>query len=98
MTHGMERQPGIVGNVASGTPAFEKGTRAGDIIYQIGSSPNPTFDELRAAVLVSRAGEQLIYKFGRWGEPPIETMIEPHAHRSGGPPGRWSATASPSWS
>jgi regulator of sigma E protease len=77
MTHGMERQPGVVGDVGSGSAAWEKRTRAGDVIYQIGDEANPTFDIVRAEVLVSRAGEKLVYKFGRWGEPPIETTIEP---------------------
>jgi len=65
MTRGDERQPGVVGKIDTGGPAFVQGVREGDEIYQIGSKgPNPAFEVLKKVVTNSKKGEALDFVFG----------------------------------
>src|SRR5262245_13181527 len=45
--HGVEEQPGTIGVVDAGSPAWMKPMKSGDVIYVIGDIANPTFDQVR---------------------------------------------------
>src|SRR5262245_13034847 len=53
MTHGEDRNPGVVGSVGPGGPAWKKGLRPGAYIRQIGDRQNPYYDELQRVVMRS---------------------------------------------
>jgi regulator of sigma E protease len=55
MTHGEDRNVGVVGSVAPGGPAWKKGLRPGAFIHQIGNRTEPYYDELQREVM--RAGK-----------------------------------------
>jgi regulator of sigma E protease len=56
MTHGVEEEPGIVGAVNVGSPAWQKGVPSGAVIDQIGDTKNPKFSDIRPIVMRSAAG------------------------------------------
>jgi len=56
---GKDRQAPVVLAVDPGAPAYIDGVSTGDLILQIGSVKNPTFDDLRRTVMASHSGEEL---------------------------------------
>ncbi len=56
MTHGEDRNPGVVGSVGPGGPAWKKGLRPGAFIREIGDRQNPYYDELQRVVM--RSGKE----------------------------------------
>jgi regulator of sigma E protease len=78
MTRGMERPPAVVGRVDTGSAAYRTGIQSGMEIYQIGPDTGKLyFDDLTQRVVLSKAGDKLMIKFGLPGQPPITTEIEP---------------------
>ncbi len=55
MTRGIEHDPGVIGTVAPGGPAWKTGLRPGDQIRVIGSRVDPVYKELQREVM--RAGK-----------------------------------------
>jgi regulator of sigma E protease len=76
-THGVERPPGVIDLVDSGSPAWHNGARSGAVIDQIGDVKNPYFDDLKFSVMLSSAGEYLPFVFHQPGQPPTSTKILP---------------------
>jgi regulator of sigma E protease len=60
---GVESVTGEVGAVEPGSPAWTKGVRSDMTILQVGSIKNPSFDNLRMRVSVSRQGSAIPFVF-----------------------------------
>jgi len=75
---GVKYQPAVVGGVAPGMPAWEAGLRQGDKITRIGSREDPklSFTDVRLAVALSRADEQIEIMGLRNGKP-FTTWVKP---------------------
>ena len=77
MAHGVERSPGVIGMVDSGSPTWKTGAPSGAKIDRIGNAIDPYFDQLMPEVALSSKGDQLDFVFNAPGQPPIKTTIEP---------------------
>jgi regulator of sigma E protease len=75
--HGIERLPGVIGTVQSGSPAFEGGVHSGSQIVRIGSVERPFFDDLRYEVVLSAENEKLPFEVARPGEEVRRLQIVP---------------------
>ncbi len=74
---GVESPVGVVASVEPGSPAWQKGVRSGSTIEQVGHVHNPSFDNLKQTVAISRKGAAIPFKFvSRSGER-LEVGIEP---------------------
>jgi regulator of sigma E protease len=61
--HGEPRQPGVVARVEPGSPAWRAGVRSGSDITRIGNVRDPWWEDLKAAVAFSSAGEKIPFTF-----------------------------------
>jgi regulator of sigma E protease len=77
LSHGVERPPGVIGLVDSGSRAWQSGARSGAIIDEIGSVRSPYFDDLKFEVMLSSHGEYLPFEFHEPGKPPTRVEILP---------------------
>lgn len=59
MTHGEERLPAVIDGVEVGSAGWQYGLRSGDVVRQIGSKPNPYYDDFQFQVMNSVKGEKL---------------------------------------
>jgi regulator of sigma E protease len=76
---GVESPVGVVAAVEPASPAWQKGVRSGSTIEQVGHVHNPSFDNLRQTVAISRKGATIPFVFmPRPGEGErLETGLEP---------------------
>lgn len=81
-SHGVEEQPGTIGVVDGGSPAWQKGMKSGDVIYQIGGIPNPTFEQVRPEVALSDE-KPVPLVFGPPDHPGPPTTITPRLGNDG---------------
>jgi regulator of sigma E protease len=80
MTRGIEHDPGIIGTVAPGGPAWQTGLRPGDLIRVIGSRTDPVYKELQREVMRAGKGTALNLRYVRFAEgrgEELETQITP---------------------
>lgn len=82
MAHGVEREPGVIGRVDAGSPAWKIGAMSGDVIERIGNAVHPYFQQLLPEVALSNSGEQLPFVFGQPGQKPTDTVIVPRKNDS----------------
>ena len=76
MMHGEKQGLGVVGMTENGSPAWVTGLQTGNVIWRIADLENPTFDDLRGQVTLSRPGPIDIV-FGPPNGPRIDSTIEP---------------------
>ena len=83
MTHGDERSPAVVGMVAAGGPAWQKGLPSGAVIEQIGDIKDPYFEDLLYEVMLSPKGENLTLVYEVPSDPgkPVNITIEPRREK-----------------
>jgi regulator of sigma E protease len=62
-THGVERQPAIVGLVDSGGPIWKAPVPTGAVIDRVGGTASPFFEDLRYEVTTSSRGEELRFDY-----------------------------------
>lgn len=80
VTHGIEQDPGIIGTVAPGGPAWQTGLRPGDQIRQIGSRTNPVYKELQREVMRAGKNTALNLRYARFADDHVQefqTQITP---------------------
>jgi regulator of sigma E protease len=69
------------------SPAWTKGIPSGAVLYQIGSTNNPYFDDLMVEVVGSRWGQELPVVYGVPGSEKRTVEIEPRVDREDKRPG-----------
>jgi regulator of sigma E protease len=84
MWDGQHFAPAVVGYVEPGSPMAVAGVRTGMVITQIGSTKDPSFQDLRLAVTLSTAGESIPFTFvDPYGErPPLHIDLVPRKEAS----------------
>jgi regulator of sigma E protease len=83
MTHGDDRSPAVVGMVAAGGPAWQKGVPSGAVIHQIGDITDPYFEDLLYEVMLSPKGEKLTLVYEVPSDPGklVNIKIEPRREK-----------------
>jgi regulator of sigma E protease len=74
--HGDEQVTASISAVDCGSPAWMKGAKNGDIIWQIANVENPSFEDLKSKVPLS-AKEDIIFVIGQPHGPRVNTTIQP---------------------
>jgi regulator of sigma E protease len=85
--HGKERVACVTGTVDAGSPAWKKGVRSGAVIYQIGSTHNPYWEDLLGETLSSNWSQQLTVVYAVPGSAKQTVEIEPRIDREDKRPG-----------
>jgi membrane-associated protease RseP (regulator of RpoE activity) len=80
--HGDYRPAGIVGAVDPGSPAWNNGVRSGMVIANLDNTPNPSFNDLRVAVVLSGPGERIPFLFQTPGGPELKVDLLPRRDES----------------
>jgi regulator of sigma E protease len=82
---GKKQNPGVVGMVVPGSPAWQAGVPAGAWIHRIGSVEDPYFSQLLPQVMLSTQGEKLplVYSRPPYQEKPVRVDIEPTVEKNG---------------
>jgi regulator of sigma E protease len=76
MAHGDEQMVAAISAVDCGSPAWIKGAKRGDVIWQIANVENPSFEDLKSKVPLS-AKEDIPFVIGPPKGPRIKTTIQP---------------------
>jgi regulator of sigma E protease len=89
MTSGVDRTAGVIGTVEAGSPAWQQGLHAGVLLYKIGDSDNPYFDDVMPEVMHWPAGQPIpvVYEsFGGRQPKEYRTQVTPRKNEATGRP------------
>ncbi len=79
---GKDRMAAVVDAVDTNAPAFRQGIRTGAAIEHIGGIDQPTFDELRMAVMNSTDGEKIPFAYRLQGQDAVSLDVEPRLEKT----------------
>jgi membrane-associated protease RseP (regulator of RpoE activity) len=82
MYHGDYRPAGIVGAVEPGSPSWDYGVRSAMVIRSLDGTPDPSFNDLRVAVVLSSAGERIPFTFQMPGGSELKLDLLPRRDES----------------
>jgi regulator of sigma E protease len=74
---GVHQHAPVIGVVEAGGPAWQKGVRTGDVFTHVDDIAHPTFEDLKAAVMLTGEGEHVSFVFQTPGGEDRTLSIEP---------------------
>lgn len=76
---GVQEQPGMIGSVQPGSPAWQADVRPGDTLLELGGVKDPSFEDIMKTVMLARSGEGVVAVIQRPGvTEPIRKELQPY--------------------